>query len=511
MMMNNSGYDRRHFLWLMGTAVAATACAGGARGSDSTTTVAGTSPGSGDRGAAPTALPATIHADDGNQAVPQAATGSVRRVVVVGAGVAGLVAARALHMSGVEVLVLEGRDRIGGRINTFDLAGVPVDLGASWVHNGSGSPMIPFLDDIGVALLPAKISDIVAGASVMDRTSGTYPSAQLRTEVVQGLLAYEAGAQELAAKVGDTITLHEGLMRLVGPADPATSATIGALLGLFDGEPTEALGFGTFTQFFLGTGESDDDRFPAGGFRRAVDALADGLDVRLSTRVTEVIDSGDGVRVTTDQGTELGSHVLVTVPLGVLKAGSISFDPPLAPEHQAAIDRMGFGAFEKVALAYDRPVWQQQGQPTNVLVADTTRAWPLILDMSSWYKKPVVVALTGGDHAHRVAALPATEREAQVAAIVSQMTQGRPADPIAATSTSWATDPFTLGCYSGLLRQETGEGTASYPDALAKPHGRILFAGEATSRDSFGLVDGAWLSGVREAKRLLQQPAIPVH
>ena len=510
MMKNSSGWDRRQFLWLMGTAAAATACGRTGGADDSSTAISGTSPSSGDRGPNATAMPARIHADDGNQEVPDAATGTVGRVLVVGAGVAGLVAARGLHMSGVEVLVLEGRDRIGGRTNTFDLAGTPVDLGASWIHDGSGSPMIPYLEEVGIARLPAKISDIVAGASVVDRALKTYPSPQRRTEIIEGLLAYEAGAQDLAATVGDTVTLHDGLSRLVGPSDPATAATIDALMGLFDGEPTESLGFGTFTEFFLGTGESDDDRLPAGGYRRAVNALAEGLDVRLSTRVTEVTDTGDGVRVMTDHGMEVASHVLVTVPLGVLKAGSISFDPPLAQEHRTAIDRMGFGAFEKVALAYDAPVWQQQGQPTHVLVADTTRAWPLILDMSAWYGKPVVMALTGGDHAREVAALPASEREAQVAAIVAQMAQGQAADPIAATSTSWSTDPFTLGCYSGLLRQQPGENGAGYPDALAKPHGRILFAGEATSHDHFGLVDGAWVSGVREAKRLLQQPAVPL-
>lgn len=101
-------------------------------------------------------------------------------VVIVGAGVSGLVAAQALHRAGVDVVVVEGRDRIGGRTHTIDVDGVPVDLGASWIHDGAGSPMLGFVDSLGIERMPAVNAAIALNAAVFDRTSGAYPSVQAR-------------------------------------------------------------------------------------------------------------------------------------------------------------------------------------------------------------------------------------------------------------------------------------------------------------------------------------------
>src|SRR5687768_10675215 len=99
----------------------------------------------------------------------------VRKVVVVGAGRAGLAAARALHDGGVDGVVVEGRDRIGGRTHTVEVGGAPVDLGASWIHRGEASPMRGYFDSLGIERMPAVTTGIAVGAAVFDRTNGRYP------------------------------------------------------------------------------------------------------------------------------------------------------------------------------------------------------------------------------------------------------------------------------------------------------------------------------------------------
>ena len=107
---------------------------------------------------------------------------------------------------------------------------------------------------------------------------------------------------------------------------------------------------------------------PDGGYRRLVDAMAAGLDLRLGAEVTDVAISAGGVRVRTADGrSEAGSHVVVTVPLGVLKRGAPRFSPGLPPDRLAAIGRLGFGRFEKVALRFDEPFWRAAGFPHLML------------------------------------------------------------------------------------------------------------------------------------------------
>lgn len=450
-----------------------------------------------------------LRMDDGDRLIPSAAPGDPERVIVVGAGVAGLVAARALQLSGVDVIVLEGRDGIGGCIRTVDVAGTPVDLGAAWVHDGTGSLMLPFFRHAAIDVLPARAPTWSPTRQCSIERPAPNPDIAARLDLDAALGAFATRGETLAALAGNEVTVDEAVRRLVPGAGSAAN-TLNALLSIYDGEDTGRLGLANFTQFFFASGLADDDKFPAGGYRTMIDALADGIEVRTRTVAEAVVAHGDGVTVRTTGGEFEGSHVVVTVPLGVLKAGTIAFDPPLSADKQTAVGRVGFGAFEKVALAYDRPIWHVDG-PTNLVIADTTsRAWPLILDLSAWYGGATVVAITTGDHARAVAAMPEADRVAEVHDLVCQVGVPGTPDPVDSATTNWTSDPLVLGCYSNVARNSDALEFTGDLVELGRPHGRILFAGEATHPTASSTVDGAWLSGIREAKRLLQMPDVPV-
>jgi monoamine oxidase len=239
-----------------------------------------------------------------------------------------------------------------------------------------------------------------------------------------------------------------------------------------------------------------------------VDALADGLTIHLESPVERIARDGDGVTVHTSARTFDGSHVLVTVPLGVLKAGAIDFEPPLPAGHLAAIERMGFGALEKVVIAYDRAVWQVDGAPTNVTIVDAGGpAWPMILDLSTWYGAPVVVALATGERGRVLAGMPEPKRVAALHETICALSPGDSPTPIATAATSWTADPFALGCYANVALGTKPEQHVADVEILGTPVGRILFAGEHTCELGTSTVDSAWLSGLREASRLLGRPA----
>jgi len=250
---------------------------------------------------------------------------------------------------------------------------------------------------------------------------------------------------------------------------------------------------------------------PRGGYIGVVEHLASGLDIRTDQPVRRIVQTPDGVTVETSSDAFTGTHVLVTVPLGVLKADTIALDPPLPPAHAEAIDRVGFGVLEKVALAYERAVWQIDGKPGHMTVVDSPRPeWPVILDLSTWYGVPVVVALATGRHGRALSTMTEAERVASLHATIREIGGPDTPEPIASATTSWATDPFVLGCYANIAPTTDVAQHAADLTTLATPHGRVLFAGEHTCERGTSTVDSAWITGVREASRLLQQREVPL-
>jgi monoamine oxidase len=426
------------------------------------------------------------------------------KVIVVGAGMSGLVAARKLHDHGVDVEIVEGRDRIGGRTHTVELAGASVDLGASWIHNGKSSPMLPLVDELGIERMPASLTPIVLTASVLNRIDGTFPDAAKRDELTRAMAGIAFSAQALD-ELKPGLDLDEAMGELIASIDPDVRATLGALLALNEGKDASEVDFAAFAALFFGAGDADHgDVLPRGGYRGVVDHLADGLTIHTSRPVTRVEQDDEGVRVHADAGVLTGSHALVTVPLGVLKANAIEFNPPLSSAMAAAVGRVGFGTLEKVALAYDRAFWQVDGAPTNITtVASPRPEFPMIFDYSAFYGVPVVVALVAGERGRALAAMPERERVAALHDTMRIIGGPDTPDPAAFLTTSWATDPFLLGCYSNIAAGTDVDQHRADIATLGAPHGRVLFAGEHTCVEGTSTVDSAWLSGHREADRLL--------
>jgi polyamine oxidase len=241
---------------------------------------------------------------------------------------------------------------------------------------------------------------------------------------------------------------------------------------------------------------------PAGGYRSLTDQLAHGVDVRLGVEVTDVHLTPDGVVVRAADGSaHSGTHVVVTVPLGVLKQGRPRFTPPLPADRVAAIDRLGFGTLEKVVLRFDSPWWRSSGYSHLMLFphhAEEATVW--VFDLDAFGAGPTLAAMVFQSATPHVLSGTADESAQWLLGMLGQAVGGSCPAPTHVAATAWAKDPFSAGAYTHI---PVGAQPAD-PDLLGAPVcGRVLFAGEHTQSARVAYADGALSSGVREAKRLL--------
>ena len=448
--------------------------------------------------------------DDRRSDVPAGVSGPVERVVVVGAGIAGLTAAKALAHGGVECVVLEARDRIGGRLHTVDLAGSPLDLGGSWIHMPGGNPMRAFADLVGV---PCHAADPVPEIVGFDCGEGRRLPAT-EAEAVLGLYteAFPAAAGQLAAELGPDASAADGIEAFVARAGLAAGPARRARQMLYAAVEAESadLAERQSLRWMWNEFEYDGNYFgdmPDGGYRRLVEAMATGIDVRLGVEVTEVALAAGGVRVRgADGASEEGSHVVVTVPLGVLKRGAPRFSPALPPDRLAAIGRLGFGRFEKVALRFDEPFWRDAGFPHLMVFPRDPGEWMIwALGLDAFGAGPALVFFVFHSDAARLSEAGRDGAARWALDLLAEAT-GRPCpEPAAVAVTSWASDPYAGGAYTHI---PPGASPAD-ADLLGEPvGGRLLFAGEQTQSARMAYADGAMTSGIREAKRLLGQPSV---
>src|SRR5580692_675007 len=324
---------------------------------------------------------------DGRSDVPGGVTGPVERVVVVGAGIAGLTVANALANAGVACVVVEARDRVGGRLHTIDLAGCRVDMGGSWIHHPIGNPLRAFADQVG---LGCRDGDPLPEMAAFDLGEGRRLSlAEVRGEVSTLYEAFPAALDRLRRELGPDASAAEGIDAFVdgaGMPPPAARRARQGLRAIIEGESAD-LAERQSLRWMWNELEYEGGFFgdlPSGGYRSLVRAMADGADVRLNFDVAEIAVGTDGVNVRSAAGpAEDGSHAVVTVPLGVLKDGRPQFSPALPPDRLAAIDRLGFGHFEKVVLTFDQAFWRAAGLPHLMLFPrdpDESAMWVIGLD-----------------------------------------------------------------------------------------------------------------------------------
>ena len=323
------------------------------------------------------------------------------RITIVGAGIAGITAARQLVDAGFNVVVIEARDRIGGRIDTVTSGWpFPIERGPSFVRGVSDS----FLDDeltaLGVTLLP-----FVRTPEVRTRAGAIVTASPLGAQAV-------AGAVEWAASQQRDVSMERAL---IDSGEDSLSKTPNAE-GISDADWLE---YEIATKLKIDTGATpskqsawytadppspDDDQIVVGGYAALLTRDANGLDLLLSNVVNRIAHDEEGVSLRLGTGESVSAdRVIVTVPLGVLQDAAIEFSPALPFAHRGAIAALGMGVLDKVWLRFDEPFWDTQAQLWTVVGDDADFAvW---INMMPLTGEPVLMGMVAAENATRLSEL----------------------------------------------------------------------------------------------------------
>ncbi|KAG8571873.1 hypothetical protein GDO81_011814 [Engystomops pustulosus] len=437
-----------------------------------------------------------------------------KSVIVVGAGPAGLAAARQLHNFGLQVMILEARDRIGGRVwDDKSFKGVTVGKGAQIVNGCINNPIAIMCEQIDIKMrkLREKCDLIQEGGRFTD------PSIDKRMEFhFNAILDVVAEwrkdkSQQQDVPLGDKIQeiyktfIQESGIQFTDVEEKVLQFHLsnlefacGSNLHNVSARSWDHNEF--FAQF------AGDHTMLSAGYSAITDKMAEGLDIRFKSPVNRIDYSGHDISLTTSDGKLYRAQkVLVTVPLALLQQNIIHFSPPLPEKKVKAINSLGAGTIEKIGLQFAYRFWDSKIHGADFfghIPPDPSKRglFGVFYDMDPQGKHAVLMSVITGDAVTFIEGIDDKQVVKHCMVVLKELFKELDVpSPVKYFVTRWSKDPWAQMAYSYVKTGGSGE---AY-DILAEDiQGKVFFAGEATNRHFPQTVTGAYLSGVREASKI---------
>lgn len=412
-----------------------------------------------------------------------------KTVIVVGAGISGLAAAKKLKENGFNVIVLEAQSKVGGRLKTNRSLGVAFDEGASWIHGTAGNPITSLAQQAGMntaftddeSILAYDIGGVLhSDSNFSDREDKFYTVLETLKNNGSSTKSFETVFNELYPTYCND-RLWKFFLSTYLTFDTGDLNMLSSLL-YNEGEE-----FG------------GEERISVNGYDTIPSYLAIGLNIQLNQKVTKIDYSNTKILISHNGTVTEADYVLVTVPLGVLKANKIEFVPSLPNTKQNAIQKIGVNCVNKFLLTWETAFWDDEQY--ICYTPDIKDKFNYFVNVKKY--QPTVNALMTFAYADKARQ---TENMTDQQIIEEIMTHLRDIYgnnipyPKNILRTKWQTNEYSYGSYSYTA---VGTEMRHFDDLAEEIDDKIFFAGEHTETDYFSTAHGAYLSGIREADKII--------
>jgi monoamine oxidase len=413
-----------------------------------------------------------------------------KTVIVIGAGISGLAAAKKLSEKGFNVIILESQDKLGGRLRTNRSLGLAFDEGASWIHGVSGNPLTKL----------ASESKMNTFETVDDQENTCYDIGGVK----RSASIFENAETELYSILktlknsGSLAQSFETVFNSFYPTK-ANDRLWKFLLSTYVTFDTGDLNNLSSKLYDEGEEFGGAEKIATNGFDTIPNYLANGLNVQLNQRVTKVDYSSTKIKLI-HNGTESEcDYLLVTVPLGVLKANKILFTPDLPIAKKTAIQKIGMNCVNKFLLKWDTVFWEDVQYISYT--PEVKDKFNYFVNVKKFHPSTnALMTFAYADYARQTESMSDGQVIAEIMAHLKDMYGPNIPNPTHLLRTKWQSDENSFGAYSYTAVDTEMQ---HFEDLAEEVNDKLFFAGEHTHIDYFSTAHGAYLSGIREAQKII--------